>query len=98
MQKSKVFDELNKLRSFVYCKTINLLRVQRANMCSAFDLFTASCVEAECLCIREVCSCIQRDVFLFSFLKIDEILNFDQSENVQETSILNSNIENESQS
>jgi hypothetical protein len=31
-------------------------------------------------------------------LKINEILNFDQNQNVQETSILNSSIENESQS
>jgi FtsZ-binding cell division protein ZapB len=31
-------------------------------------------------------------------LKIDEILNFDQSQNVQETSNLDSSIENESQS
>jgi hypothetical protein len=31
-------------------------------------------------------------------LKINEILNFDQDQNVQEASILDSNIENESQS
>jgi hypothetical protein len=70
LQKSKALDELNKIRSFICCKTISLLRVQRADMCSASDLLTASRAEAECLCIREMCLCIQRGVSLFSFLKI----------------------------
>ncbi len=77
MQKFKALDELNKLRNFVSCKTISLLRVQQADMCIASDLLTASRAEAECLCIREVCSCIQRDIFLFSFLNNDE----DEEEN-----------------
>ncbi len=36
-------------------------------MCRASELLIQSRVEARCLCIRRMCSCIQRDVFLFSF-------------------------------